>query len=88
MNIETKILAVPINAVLITLGSNPDFLYPKIIPKAAEKREKNINFNHAGIGTSAKIKIITIVATTAAINLLLNFLPCLFSSSTLTFSLT
>ena len=80
-------LAVPTSALLITLGSNPTFLNAKIIPKAAEKRENNINFNHTGIVINAKIKIITSVATHAAINLLSNFLA-FFSSPTLTFSLT
>ena len=66
-NMVTKILAVPTSALLITPLSNPYFLYAKRIPKAAEKRENNINFIHAGIVTNAKIKIITIVATNAPI---------------------
>ena len=45
INIVTKMLAVPTKALLITLGSNPDFLNAKITPKEAEKRENNINFN-------------------------------------------
>jgi L-ascorbate metabolism protein UlaG (beta-lactamase superfamily) len=82
-----ELLAVPTSALLTTLGSNPDFLYPKITPKAAEKRENNINFNHGGIVINAKIKIIIIVITSAPIYLPLNFLASL-SSSILIFSLT
>lgn len=90
-NIATKILPVPTKALLIMLGSTPDFLYPKITPKAPEKRENNINFNHGDIVINAKIKIKTNAAIYAPISLLLNFIVLLFfssSSSILTFSLT
>ena len=93
VNIRTNILAVPTKALLTIFGSNPDFLYPKITPKAVEKRENNTNFNHAGIVINAKIRIKTNAAIYAPISLLLNFLLSLVlflvsSSSILTFSLT
>ena len=86
-NMKTKILPVPTKALLTIFGSTPDFLYPKIIPKAQEKRENNTNFNHCGIVINAKIKIKTNAAIYAPISLLLNFLLS-SSSSILTFSLT
>ena len=74
-------LAVPTKALLITLGSNPDFLNAKITPKEAEKRENNINFNHGGIVINAKIKIKTNAPIYAPISFGLNLLASLVSFS-------
>jgi hypothetical protein len=53
-----KILMVPKMAVCITSLLTTEFKIENIIPKQAENIENKINFNHEGIGTSAKIKII------------------------------
>jgi len=56
-NIIAKILIVPNNALLITSSPAKDFKLDKIRPEQYENPQNKINFNHAGIGIKASIRI-------------------------------